>query len=424
MIELARRMRALAAVEISVVLILVIAVGGLFVFGYYVHTLSAEIDATSSQLGSALDQSPSAQRDARSGAAFVASRFIPSALEIVVLDAASRITIYRLNRADPHPVVTVRSRGNLSGDPHPSGLMARVILGLATAFGLGSSYAHAGNVYLVVRDNDAMLAETVRPFVFALIVVLAVVVGCSFLIAGTLTRQWMRPLAEAFAERDRANATMRQFIADAGHQLRTPLTIVQGFIDILRRNDSGAPEERRKIFDTMYRQSRVMSALIDKLILLERWERRGDGATAEPIDVGVLVSDLVTPIAQAHPQRRIAVKSGDGLLASIDPTELGYIMNNLVDNAVKYTSGDVTVRVQGEGDSVLVEICDEGPGISPKEKARIFDRFYRGTHPGVEGSGLGLAIAKRAVERAHGSISVESKPDGTRFWIKLLRVNP
>ncbi|MBV8148951.1 MAG: HAMP domain-containing histidine kinase, partial [Candidatus Eremiobacteraeota bacterium] len=330
-------------------------------------------------------------------------------------------SIYRLRRADPHPIVAVRRRGDLSGDPRVWGIIGRIILGLATAFGLGPAYAHAGNVYLVVKSNDAMLAATLQPFAIALLAAIVAALACGFLLAGGLTRQWMRPLADAFAQRDRANAAMRQFIADAGHQLRTPLTIVQGFIDILRRSESTTPDERKHILDTMYRQSRVMSSLIDKLILLERWERRGDGASSEPIDVGVLVSDLIAPIAESHPGRRISVASGDGLLAAIDPTELGYVVNNIVDNAVKYTKGDVAVRVNGDDASVFVEVRDEGPGMSHQDAARAFDRFYRGSQRSVEGSGLGLAIAKRAVERARGTISVETSAGGSRFRVSLPR---
>jgi signal transduction histidine kinase len=422
-IALARRMHALAAVEISIVLVCVIGIGTLFAFGYYVRVLSAEISATSEELSAALNEAPSAQRDAASGAAFVSSRFVPSALEVVVLDAASRISIYRLRHADPHPVVTVRSRGDLTGDPRAGGILGRIILGLATAFGLGSSYGHAGNVYLVVKSNDAIFAATLAPFALALVAAIVAAVASGFLVAGTLTRQWMRPLADAFAQRDRANATMRQFIADAGHQLRTPLTIVVGFIDILRRSDSTSPEERQHIFDTMYRQSRVMSSLIDKLILLERWERREDGESSGPIDVGVLVSDLIAPIAESHPGRRITVTSQSGLLAAIDPGELGYVVNNLVDNAVKYTEGDVVVRVAGDDSWISVDVSDQGPGISSRDAPRIFDRFYRGAHRGVEGSGLGLAIAKRAVERAHGSIAVESSAKGSRFVVRLTRAS-
>ena len=98
---------------------------------------------------------------------------------------------------------------------------------------------------------------------------------------------------------------MRQFIADAGHQLRTPLTVVQGFIAILRRGGFESAADRERILDTMNDQSRIMGSLIDKLILLERWESPEAAPAAAPIDVGTLVADLVAPIADAHPDRQL-----------------------------------------------------------------------------------------------------------------------
>jgi two-component system OmpR family sensor kinase len=244
---------------------------------------------------------------------------------------------------------------------------------------------------------------------------------CAALVARTLTRQTTLPLQEAFAQRDAANAAMRQFIADAGHQLRTPLTVVQGFIDIMRRGGGDDAAERERILGMMSRQSRIMGALIDKLILLERWQH-ADGQPAEPIDVGVLVADLAAPLANAHPERRLDVSTEPGLLAAIDPTELGYVVNNLLDNALKYTGGEIDVLVRGDARAVTIEVRDRGPGLEPAEAPRIFDRFYRGAQRDVEGSGLGLAIAKRAVERAHGSISVESSRErGSRFVVRLPR---
>ena len=135
------------------------------------------------------------------------------------------------------------------------------------------------------------------------------------------------------------------FIADAGHQLRTPLTVVQGFIAILRRGGIESAPDRDRILQTMNDQSRIMGALIDKLILLERWEGVQAAAAAAPIDVGTLVADLLSPIADAHPERHFDVSAQSGVLAAIDPTELGYVVTNLADNAVKYGEGDIDVRV-------------------------------------------------------------------------------
>ena len=226
-------------------------------------------------------------------------------------------------------------------------------------------------------------------------------------------------MEQAFAARDRANASMRQFIADAGHQLRTPLTVVQGFIAILRRGGFESAADREHILDTMNDQSRIMGSLIDKLILLERWESPEATDSAVAIDVGTLVADFVAPIADAHPDRRFAVSTHAGILAAIDPTELGYVVTNLTDNAVKYGLGEIAVRVNAHDSTAFIEVADQGPGIPSTDTVRVFDRFYRGAQRDVPGSGLGLAIVKRAVERARGTVSLESNPRGSRFIVKL-----
>lgn len=459
--RLARRIQTLAAIEISLVLVAVLLAGALFAFGAYIRTLSNELGGTLAQLQIALAKA--SPPSARAGGTYAASLLLGTGSEIVFLDSDERVTVYRLHRADARPTVTVRVRGDLSGDPHGSGPFARVIVGLATAFGLQSLYAHVGNVYIIVKSNEATLVSTVRVFLVPLLAALVLAIVCGILIARALTSQALRPLDDvtaalarfasgdltpqliaadsrhelgslatayngaieqmerAFAGRDRANASMRQFIADAGHQLRTPLTVVQGFIAILRRGGFESAADREHILDTMNDQGRIMGSLIDKLILLERWESPESASAATPIDVGTLVADLIAPIADAHPDRRFAISAENGILATIDPTELGYVVTNLTDNAVKYGVGEIAVRVHGEDSSAVIEIADEGPGIPSTDVGRVFDRFYRGTQRDVPGSGLGLAIVKRAVERAHGTISLDTSARGSRFIVQLPR---
>jgi len=454
-------MQTLAAIEISIVLAAVILAGVLFAFGAYVRSVSNELSGTLVQLQTALMRT--SLPDARAGGTVAASLLLGSGSEIVFLDANTRVAVYRAHRTDPKPVVTVRPRGDLSGDPRASGPLSRVVLGLATAFGLQSLNAHLGNAYVVVKSNDAAFVRTVTSFTLPLLVALALAAICATLVARTLTRQALRPLDDvtaaltrfasgdltpqpiaaderhelgslaaayngaieqmerAFAARDRANTSIRQFIADAGHQLRTPLTVVQGFIAILRRGGIESAPDRDRILQTMNDQSRIMGALIDKLILLERWEGVQVAATAAPIDVGTLVADLISPIADAHPERHFEVSTQGGVLAAVDPTELGYVVTNLADNAVKYGEGEIAVRVSARDGIALIEVADRGPGIPSTDAARVFDRFYRGTQRDVAGSGLGLAIVKRAVERAGGTISLNTSPNGSHFTVQLPR---
>ncbi len=172
----------------------------------------------------------------------------------------------------------------------------------------------------------------------------------------------------------------------------------------------------------MNRQSAVMASLIDKLMLLDRWERGPDASATEPIDVARLVEDVVTPIAEANPARDVAISAPPGPLAAIDPSDLTYALTNLLDNALKYTRGPVRVAVRPENGSVVVDVQDAGPGIPPAEVPHVFDRFYRGVRRDVDGSGLGLSIAKRAVERAGGSLDVVTDVrSGSTFTIRLPR---
>jgi two-component system OmpR family sensor kinase len=458
----ARRIAGLATIHIALVSAAVILAGSLFAFGVYVRGVSNELGGTRAQLQAAIGRTP--LPDARAGGTFASELLIGNDSEIVFLDATTRVTVYREHRSDLRPVVVVRPRGDLSGDPRAQGPLGRLIVGLATAFGLQSLYAHAGPLYVIVKSNDAALARTVRAFFIPLIVALVLATVCALLVARALTRQAMRPLDDvtaalqrfasgdltpqpiasderhelgvltssyndavaqlerAFDERDRANASMRHFIADAGHQLRTPLTVVQGFIAILRRGGIEAPADRDRILETMNDQSRIMGSLIDKLILLERWESLEETNPVATIDAGRLVEDLVTPIADAHPDRAFSLHIAPHVFAKVDPTEFGYVVTNLTDNALKYGHGTIGVSVGARDGSAVVEITDQGPGIPSTDATRVFDRFYRGAQRDVAGSGLGLSIVKRAVERAGGRIDLDTSPSGSRFIVSLPRL--
>lgn len=223
----------------------------------------------------------------------------------------------------------------------------------------------------------------------------------------------------ALSERAQAENRMQQFTADAAHQLRTPLTVLRGFIGILRKGQLKAAEDYERILDTMNRQSDAMATLVDKLIDLPRLDEHA--GKVESVDVAELVQHIVAPLAGANPHRDLRLDIRNAARADVIKDDLSYAVTNLVDNALKYApQGEITVSVDREDTSVKITVADRGPGIPQGHLERIFDRFYRGEQREVTGSGLGLAIAKRAVERAHGTISVESLPSfGTRFTIAL-----
>jgi len=229
-------------------------------------------------------------------------------------------------------------------------------------------------------------------------------------------------VAAAFAERDAAESQMRQFVADAGHELRTPLTIVLGYIDLLRRRVSDADERSKFIFSSIASEGRRMRTLVDNLVLLAKLEGE-DTRLFEPFDVGELVAEIVDVRRGLTPAVQFEIDTRVSATAIADRGEVYEALANIIDNAIKYAPGSpirVTIAVPHDG-IVEIAIADEGPGIPPEDREAIFERFFRGAARGeVEGSGLGLAIAKRAIERAGGTLRLDaSVTHGTRFIIAL-----
>jgi signal transduction histidine kinase len=229
-------------------------------------------------------------------------------------------------------------------------------------------------------------------------------------------------VSAAFAERDAAEAQMRQFVADAGHELRTPLTIVLGYIDLLHRKASADDERSKFIFSSIAAEGRRMRTLVDNLVLLAKLEGE-DTRLFEPFAVGELITEIVNVRRGLAPDVRFEVDEREAATAIADRGEVYEALANIIDNAIKYAPGSpirVVSTVPQDG-TVEIAVADDGPGIPPEDREVIFERFFRGANRGeIEGSGLGLAIAKRAIERAGGTLRLDSTVTrGTRFVIGL-----
>jgi two-component system OmpR family sensor kinase len=229
-------------------------------------------------------------------------------------------------------------------------------------------------------------------------------------------------LATATAERARTEAQMRQFIADAGHELRTPLTIIMGYLDALRHGIV-QPQGAQRTYETMLDESRKMRTLIDKLILLARLERAPSTALGT-LDLARVAEDAAATLEPIASGRIRLQCSGGPYPVVATESELHEAIKNVIENALKYApQSEVRVSVFGSDEKACVDVEDQGPGMDPQDAAHAFDRFYRGAaRAETEGSGLGLAIAKGAVERAGGSISLDTGPRrGTRVRLCLPR---
>jgi signal transduction histidine kinase len=230
---------------------------------------------------------------------------------------------------------------------------------------------------------------------------------------GKLARAYNRAVAEitrAFEERLETEAEMRQFVADAGHQLRTPLTVIMGHLSAF----SFRPNDPRSTaaFDNMLQESRRMRELIEDLIVLAKLEERDDGGeTTDVADVARRLVDGYALDAKTRRVRLVAVE--DATIAGRDGEIYG-ALDALIDNALKYGAHtNVEVSVFHEGGDAVVTIGDRGPGMPVADLEHAFDRFYRGNSgEGIEGSGLGLSIVSRVVRRAGGAISLRNRAGG------------
>ena len=241
---------------------------------------------------------------------------------------------------------------------------------------------------------------------------------------GELARAYNRAVEQitcALGERDRAAAEMRQFVADAGHQLRTPLTVIMAYVS----GTLNRPHSVRDAvaFTNLLQQSRRMKSLIDDLIMLARLEHP-DAPSTQRFDLNPVCTELPDLFGE-EVRRRIRVSTAT-VPAIVDANEndISFALSALVDNALKYApSGDVEISVNVRDGEAAVSVADRGPGMSQRDLRNSFDRFYRGSaSDGIEGTGLGLSIVRKSVERAGGSIMVQPRPGGGLVCTILLGV--
>ncbi|HUA07694.1 MAG TPA: HAMP domain-containing sensor histidine kinase [Candidatus Acidoferrales bacterium] len=239
---------------------------------------------------------------------------------------------------------------------------------------------------------------------------------------GDLARAYnaaVRQITDAFGERTAAMEEMRQFVADAGHQLRTPLTVLMGHVSALQAK---TPREET-IFANMLAQSRRMKAIIDDLIVLARLEHGEREYYAA--DVRQLAQNVVATFRDGG-YSRVELHANGAAYARINPSELVDALTALVENALKYAPmGPVTVTVARDGAHTTLVVEDRGPGMSEDDIEHAFDRFYRGdASQGIEGTGLGLSIVRRGVERSDGTVTLVNTGNGLRVELAFTAIEP
>jgi two-component system OmpR family sensor kinase len=218
----------------------------------------------------------------------------------------------------------------------------------------------------------------------------------------------------------------RRFVADASHEIRHPLTVLRAALDLALRRDRSPEEYRAAIADGIGQADRV-SALAAGLLTLARSDAGVLNPQREEHDLGELAAEAcrrMTPIAQARGVHLDGPTESLGV--GLDPALVGRALDNLVDNAVKFTPSGGTVRVfvEQDGSDALVHVVDTGLGVAPDQRAHLFERFFRGdpSRAAEGGTGLGLAIARGIAEAHGGTVSYASNPDhGSHFTLRLPR---
>ena len=222
-------------------------------------------------------------------------------------------------------------------------------------------------------------------------------------------------IEESFSARVDSESKLRRFVADASHELRTPITAIRGFAELHRQGAVTGEEKTKELIGRIESESKRMGSLVEDLLLLARLDQSRQ-MKSEPVNLSKLVLDAVESARAAGPNYPVNFnESDDEIYALGDNDRIHQVVANLLANARTHTpvGTKIDVSVIQSEDGVRIRIADNGPGLSEKDQAQIFERFYRADASRVrtdgEGTGLGLSIVE-AVMRAHaGEVSVESE---------------
>jgi two-component system OmpR family sensor kinase len=225
-----------------------------------------------------------------------------------------------------------------------------------------------------------------------------------------------------------SEARMRRFLADASHELRTPVTGILGHLEVLRRGAADSRADLEESLAAMHLASERMARLVADLLTLARFEQAEARLRAEPVDADRLVRDAARTARPSTRDHLVAVEAAARPVAMLgDRDAAERILVNLLDNAARYSPAGsriaVAVRAAGDG-QVEVAVADRGPGVPPDERERIFERLYRGdrsrSNAADHGAGLGLAICRALARGQGGDVTVRDTPGGGATFVVTL----
>ena len=241
-------------------------------------------------------------------------------------------------------------------------------------------------------------------------------------------RQGVVAVFHDITEIRRLESVRRDFVAAASHELKTPLTAIRGFAETLLGGSVG-PDDTKRQLEIILKHAQRLSRIVDDLLELSRAESGALRLQLESVDLPEIGAALLQSLESRHRARSLHVRLSDSgaVPARADRAAVEQLLENLLDNAIKYTDpgGSVEVRFSSDERHVLGEVVDTGIGIPEAHLSRIFERFYRvdrARSRALGGTGLGLSIVKNLVREMGGEVSVESTPgEGSTFRFTLPR---
>ncbi|HUP85391.1 MAG TPA: GAF domain-containing sensor histidine kinase [Acidimicrobiales bacterium] len=238
----------------------------------------------------------------------------------------------------------------------------------------------------------------------------AVLEGLAVQVAGSIESARRR---EDLIELERMKA---DFIARISHELRTPLTVMGGFTDtLLLHGDRIAPEQQHEVLTRIKTSVTRLSSLIEEILTVSSLDAGMSQVKPEDVDVCALLLDVAHLSAD---ESRVVVECPEGKRMVTDPVILRHLVNQLVDNALKY-GGDAVISWSREDRAASIVVRDHGPGIAESERGRVFERFYRGNHTGA-GMGLGLPVVRQLAASLDATVILDDAPDGgARFTLRF-----
>lgn len=235
-------------------------------------------------------------------------------------------------------------------------------------------------------------------------------------------------IEDAFEQQAASEARLRQFVADASHELRTPVATIRGYAELYRTGALARPAELDDAMRRTEQEAIRMGTLVDDLLHLARLDQ-GRPLDRVPVDLVPLVSDAVQDAQAVEPDRSVRAVTDGPVVVLGDRARLHQVIANLVGNALVHAPGaPIEVRLRPEQDHAVIEVADEGPGMTDTDAARAFERFYRADasrsrHQG--GSGLGLSIVDATVRAHGGTVTLTTAPGtGTTVRVELPLESP